>query len=133
VPIPISVGERLHTRWDFVPVLEKELADFVMPDVTWTGGISELRKIATLAEAYYVPVSPHDAAGPVNLVAGGHVMLTTPNFYRLESSNRDLGTYEFLDSPLDNSGGRLHLSDRPGLGIQFDMDYLRGNLAYDFG
>ncbi|MDF1516041.1 MAG: mandelate racemase/muconate lactonizing enzyme family protein, partial [Anaerolineae bacterium] len=43
----ISVGERLHTRWEFVPILENELADYIMPDVTWTGGISELKKIAT--------------------------------------------------------------------------------------
>lgn len=63
VRVPISVGERLHTRWDFVPVLENGLADFVMPDVTWTGGISELKKIATMAEAYYVPVSPTTRAG----------------------------------------------------------------------
>jgi galactonate dehydratase len=132
VPVPISVGERLHTRWDFVPVLEQRLADFVMPDVTWTGGISELKKIATLAEAYYVPISPHDAAGPVNLVAGGHVMLTVPNFYRLESSSIDLTRYEFLRTPLDNSGGSLTLSRSPGLGIEFDLDYLRGNLAHDF-
>ena len=53
--VPISVGERLHTRFEFVPIFENNLADFVMPDVTWTGGISELKKIATMAEAYYVP------------------------------------------------------------------------------
>ncbi|GIT19109.1 MAG: hypothetical protein CM1200mP39_19150 [Dehalococcoidia bacterium] len=57
-----SVGERLHTRWEFVPIFEKELADYIMPDVTWTGGISELKKIATMAEAYYIPVSPHELA-----------------------------------------------------------------------
>ena len=134
VPVPISVGERLHTRWDFAPVLTERLADFVMPDVTWTGGISELKKIATMAEAWYVPVSPHDAAGPVNLVAGAHVMVTTPNFYRLESSNIDLAKYEeFLDEPLDNAGGRLRLSTRPGLGLEFDTDRMRASLAHDFG
>jgi galactonate dehydratase len=128
VTIPIAVGERLHTRWDFAPILERRLADFVMPDVTWTGGISELKKIATLAETYYVPVSPHDAAGPVNLVAGGHVMLTVPNFYRLESSSIDLAKYnEFIETPLDNAGGRLRLAARPGLGIAFNYDYLRAN------
>ena len=133
VRVPISVGERLHTRWDFVPVLEKELADFVMPDVTWTGGISELKKIATLAEAYYVPVSPHDAAGPVNLVAGGHVMATVPNFYRLESSSHDLRAYNrFLRTPLDNSGGRLRLPAGPGLGLDFDLDYLRAHALDGF-
>ena len=41
------------------------LSIFIMPDVTWTGGISELKKIATMAEAYYVPISPHDASGPI--------------------------------------------------------------------
>jgi galactonate dehydratase len=128
VNAPISVGERLHTRWDFAPILEKKLADFVMPDVTWAGGISELKKIATMAEAYYIPVSPHDAAGPVNLVAGAHVMLTTPNFYRLETSRYDLSKYDaFIDAPLDNSGGKLRLSGRPGLGIAMNVDYLRAH------
>jgi galactonate dehydratase len=128
VRVPISVGERLHTRWDFAPVLENRLADFVMPDVTWTGGISELKKIATMAEAYYVPISPHDASGPVNLVAGAHVMITVPNFYRIESSSYDLGAYNrFLRTPLDNTGGRLKLPSGPGLGLEFDLDYLRAN------
>ncbi|OLT02080.1 mandelate racemase [Pseudonocardia sp. CNS-004] len=133
VRVPISVGERLHTRWDFVPVLENRLADFVMPDVTWTGGISELKKIATMAEAYYVPVSPHDAAGPVNLVAGGHVMATVPNFYRIESSRHDLSSYnQFLTVPLDNSGGRLKLPPAPGLGLDFDLEHLRATAKDGF-
>ena len=134
VRTPLSVGERLHTRWDFVPVLENGLADFVMPDVTWTGGISELKKIATLAEAYYVPISPHDAAGPVNLIAGGHVMATVPNFYRIESSSHDLSGYdELLVAPLDNSDGRLKLPPGPGLGIEFDVEYLRAHAQDGFG
>jgi galactonate dehydratase len=133
VRVPISVGERLHTRWDFVPILENGLADFIMPDVTWTGGISELKKIATMAEAYYVPISPHDAAGPVNLVAGGHVMATVPNFYRIESSRHDLSSYnQFLTTPLDNTGGRLTLPAGPGLGLDFDLDHLRANARDGF-
>jgi len=134
VHLPISVGERLHTRWDFVPVFENRLTDFAMPDITWTGGISELKKIATMAEAYYIPVSPHDAAGPVNLVAGAHVMITTPNFYRIESSRHDLSPYnQFLRTPLDNTDGRLTLPDRPGLGLEFDLDHLRANTLDGFG
>lgn len=134
VRVPISVGERLHTRWDVVPVLEHRLADFLMPDVTWTGGISELKKIATMAEAYYVPISPHDAAGPVNLVAGGHVMATVPNFYRIETSSHDLRGYNrLLATPLDNRGGRLRLPDGPGLGIELDREYLRAHVRDGFG
>jgi galactonate dehydratase len=128
VNVPISVGERQHTRWEFVPILENELADFVMPDVTWTGGITELKKISTMAEAYYIPVSPHDASGPINVVAGAHVMMTVPNFYRLETSNADLSTYnQFIESPLDNSDGRLRMTDKPGLGIEINRDYFEKN------
>ena len=128
VNVPISVGERLHTRWEFVPIFENELADFVMPDVTWTGGITELKKISTQAESYYIPVSPHDASGPINVLAGAHVMLTVPNFYRVETSNADLSTYnQFIETPLDNSGGSLRVPNKPGLGIQMNMDYMRAN------
>jgi galactonate dehydratase len=134
VNAPISVGERLHTRWEFVPIFEHELADYIMPDVTWTGGISELKKIATMAEAHFIPISPHDASGPINVVAGAHVMMTVPNFYRLETSRYDLSKYNrLIDRPLDNSDGRLRLTDQPGLGVTMDMDYLRGNVVDGYG
>ena len=111
----------------------QELADYVMPDVTWTGGISELKKISTLAEAYYIPVSPHDASGPINVVAGAQVMMTVPNFYRLETSHHDLSSYNrFIKMPpTDNSGGRLPDQRLPGLGIEMDMDFLRANVVED--
>jgi galactonate dehydratase len=128
VSAAISVGERLHTRWEFVPILENELADYIMPDVTWTGGISELKKIATMAEAYYVPITPHDASGPINVIAGAHVMMTVPNFYRIETNRYDLSHYNILiDKPLDNSGGRIKLGSEAGLGIALNLDYLRAN------
>jgi galactonate dehydratase len=134
VNVPISVGERLHTRWEFVPIFENELADYVMPDVTWTGGITELKKIATMAEVYYIPVSPHDASGPINVVAGSHVMITTPNFYRVETANYDLSGYnQFIQEPLDNAGGTLKLPDRPGLGIDIDVDYFKANIVDGIG
>ena len=134
VSAPICVGERLHTRWEFVPIFENELADYVMPDVTWAGGISELKKIATMAEAYYIPISPHDASGPINVVAGSQVMMTVPNFYRVETSRWDLSSYNvFIQEPLDNSDGRLKLSKQPGLGVEMNMEYLRANIVDGFG
>jgi galactonate dehydratase len=130
----ISVGERLHTRWEFVPILENELADYIMPDVTWTGGITELKKISALCEAYYVPVSPHDASGPINVLAGAHVMMTVPNFYRLEMSHYNLSGYNrFITEPLDNSDGTLKLPKKPGLGMEMNMDYLRANIMDGIG
>jgi galactonate dehydratase len=128
VSAAISVGERGHTKWDFVPILENKLADFIMPDVTWTGGITELKKISALCEAYYVPVSPHDASGPINVVAGAQVMMTVPNFYRVETSRWDLSKYnEFIVTPLDNSNGALKLSRAPGLGIEMNRAFLEAN------
>ncbi|OEO31127.1 mandelate racemase [Devosia insulae DS-56] len=124
----ISVGERAHTKWDFVPILEQKLADYIMPDVTWTGGITEMKKIAILAEGYYVPISPHDAGGPINVLAGAHVMMTVPNFYRLETSRWDLSGYnELMHTRLDNSSGALKLPRIPGLGIEMNRDYLEAN------
>jgi len=96
-----------------------------MPDVTWTGGITELKKIATMAEAYYIPISPHDASGPINVISGAHVMLTVPNFYKLETSRYDLSSYNvMIDHPLDIRDGDLHVSDRPGLGVNLDPEWL---------
>jgi galactonate dehydratase len=134
VSVPISIGERLHTRWEFVHILENELADYIMPDVTWTGGISELKKISVMAEAYYIPISPHDASGPINVVAGSHVMITVPNFYRLETSLHDLSSYnKFIQDPLDNAGGSLKLTGGPGLGIEMNTEFLRANVVDGFG
>ena len=123
--VPICVGERLFTRFDFAPVLEQRLADFVMPDVCWTGGISELRRIAAMAEAHYVPLSPHNAAGPIQIAAGAHVALTTPNLYRLEHAMRWIPAYNApLQDPLGFKHDFLTVSDRPGLGIDIDEEYL---------
>lgn len=124
----ISWGERGHTKWDFVAILENRLADYIMPDVTWTGGITELKKISALCEAYYIPVSPHDAAGPINVVAGAQVMMTVPNFYKLETSEWNLSKYDHLiDVPLDNSNGSLKLNPAPGLGVEMNREYLEAN------
>jgi galactonate dehydratase len=128
IPTRISVGERLYTRYEFLPVLSRHLTDYVMPDVTWTGGISELKKIASLAETFYVPVSPHDASGPVNVVAGAQVMLTVPNFYRLEARRVDLNFYNaFLTEPLEVRDGALLMPRRAGLGIALDVEYLEAH------
>ena len=128
VPVRISVGERLYTRFEFVPIFQRHLTDYVMPDVTWTGGISELKKLATIAAAFYIPISPHDASGPINVLAGAHVMMTVPNFYRLEARRVGMDFYNaFVDEPLVVRDGALHVPRRPGLGITIDPGYLEAN------
>ena len=132
VSAPICVGERLFTRHDFLPVFQNRLADYIMPDVVWTGGISELRKIAAMAEAYYIPVSPHNAMGSIQIVAGAHTMIGVPNFYRLEFSLGALDSYNgVLDTPLDVRDGHLYLPDTPGLGVELDLDYVAAHPGLD--
>jgi galactonate dehydratase len=124
-PVPVCVGERLYTRWQFRPILEQKLADYIMPDVVRTGGISELKKIATMAEAFFIPVSPHDATGPLTLIAGAQVMLATSNFFRLEIAYSELELYnQALTPAFDVRGGYLAVSDRPGLGQDLREDYV---------
>jgi galactonate dehydratase len=100
-----------------------------MPDVCWTGGISELKKIATMAEAHAVPVAPHGALGPVQTIASAHVAAGIPNLYRLELLAPDwVALYDACVEPcLDIRDGSLHLSDDPGLGVELDSEWVRAN------
>ncbi len=129
--VPVCVGERLYTRWQFREVLEGKLAEYLMPDVIRTGGISELKKISTMAEAFFIPVTPHDATGPITMVAGAQVMTTQPNFFRMEIAYSELPAYQAaLTPPLDIRGGYMHVSDRPGLGHELREDYLARAIPY---
>ena len=133
VDVPICTGERLFTRWDFLPVLQNRLADYLMCDVCWTGGISELKKVSTLAETYYVNMSPHGAMGPIQIYAGANVMMTVPNFYRLEITSRWLPAFNAaLRDPMDIRDGHLQLSSKPGLGFELDMDYVEEHADPDW-
>ena len=133
VNVPICVGERLYTRWDFLPILKENLAEYLMPDILWTGGISELYKISTLAETFYVPVSPHDASGPINILAGAHTMMTVPNFFKLEMNHSSLPTLNMMISePININQGYLELPSRPGLGVELNEDYLESHLDPDW-
>ena len=120
---PISVGERLFTRFDFVEIFEKRLTDYVMPDICLAGGISEMRKIANMAEAYHLPFSPHNAQGTLQIVSGAQLCMTLPNFYRLEHAMTHISGYNrFLTEPLNFHDGKLTLSDKPGLGVEMDVE-----------
>ena len=132
--VPIAAGERIFSRWGFKEILELNAADVLNPDLAWTGGISELKKIATLAESYYVPISPHDASGPINVMAGAQVMMTVPNFYKLETNRYDLSYYDqFIDVPLDIRAGDLYLPDKPGLGVELVPESLERFAIEGFG
>jgi len=103
------------------PVLDRQATDFLMPDVARCGGITEMRKIANLAEVYNVPIAPHCPNGPICTIASAHVAASIPNFYRQEFMARDVPWASgCLSHPLPVENGFFTLPDRPGLG--FDVD-----------
>jgi galactonate dehydratase len=119
VSVPICVGERHYARWDYRPLLEGQLVDYIMPDVTRCGGPSELRRIASQAEIYNVMVAPHNPNGPLSTLASAHVCAAIPNFFRQEFMFTDVAWRDAVISrPLPIADGYLHLDDAPGLGVE---------------
>jgi galactonate dehydratase len=139
--LPLCVGERHFTRWDYWQLLNDRLVDYIMPDVAWCGGISEWRRIAAMAEVQYIRVSPHDALGPITLAASFQLSMTTPNLYREECIHTWFPTMEKLTTSwFDIRDGSIHPNGQPGLGIELNMealeeyrispDELQGRLPY---
>jgi L-alanine-DL-glutamate epimerase-like enolase superfamily enzyme len=124
--IPLCVSERLFTRFGFRQVVEANAADIIMPDMAWTGGLTETRKICTLADTYYLPVTSHDCIGPVAVWSAAHLMLHVPNALVVETVRAYYnGWYnEVMTEPLPVSDGMISLSDRPGLGTALREEVL---------
>ena len=125
ITLPVCVGERLHSRYMAKRVLDAQAADILMPDITRCGGISELRKIANLAEVYNVPIAPHNPNGPISTIASAHTGATIPNFYRQEFMFKDVAWRDdCLSQPLPIENGFFVLPERPGLGFDIDESVL---------
>ncbi len=118
--VSICVGERHYTRHGIRPVLEKNICDIMMPDITRCGGPSEMKRMATMMEAYNVLLAPHNPNGPLSTLASAHVCASVPNFFRQEFMFNDVPWRdEVIDHPIKDmvKNGHLVLSERPGLGV----------------
>jgi L-alanine-DL-glutamate epimerase-like enolase superfamily enzyme len=116
--IPLCVSERLFTRYGFRNIIESNAADIIMPDMAWTGGLSETRKICALADTYYLPITSHDTIGPVALWSAAHLMLHIPNAMIMETVRSYYqGWYnDIVTDQIPISDGMLSLAGKPGLG-----------------
>ena len=122
--IPIATGERIFTKWGFKEILEKRAASILQPDVCYAGGITELRLIAGMAEAYYAPLAPHNPQGPCSLAASLQVAAAIPNFLIQERGDNEHAN--LLAKPLPPvRAGHRELPTDPGLGITIDEDKLK--------
>jgi len=119
VPFPIATGERLLSRWEFRQVCEKQAAAYLQPDTSHAGGITELKKIANMAEVYYMHVMPHCAIGPVAFSASLQVDAVVPNFLIQEQIDQGLGA-GLLREEWQVKDGHIELPTRPGLGFEID-------------
>ena len=120
----ICASETLSYKWGFKDYLQTGVAGVVMPDLSWCGGVSEGRKIAALADAWQLPVAPHDCTGPVVWTASSHLSLHAPNALVQESVRAFYtGWYKELVTELPVvKNGMLSLGDKPGLGLELLPD-----------
>ncbi len=129
VRIPLATGERLFTKYDYWPLLERQLVDIIQPDLIHVGGILECKKIAAMAEARYVSVAPHNPNGPVCSAATLHLVANIPNLSIQEMPADDYLWFarwrdELLIDPavVQVKNGYLELPQKPGLGVDLNEE-----------
>src|SRR5947199_4049864 len=127
--LPIATGERVFTKWGFREVLEKRAATILQPDCCHAGGITEVRLIAGMAEAYYASIAPHNPLGPISLAAGVQLAAAIPNFLCQEQVSLGDG---YLKKPFAVRDGYLDLPTGPGLGVELDEDALADKVGHDW-
>lgn len=127
--LPIATGERVFTKWGFREVLEKKAATILQPDVCHAGGITEVRLIAGMAEAYYAAIAPHNPLGPISLAAGVQIAASIPNFLIQEQVSLGDG---YIKQPFKVREGYLELPTAPGLGIELDENAMADKIGHDW-
>ena len=139
-PVPISAGERLYTRFDYNELFRLRAADFIQPDISHAGGIMELKKLAAIAEANYIPFAPHNPSGPIANAATLQIAACCPNFAILEIMYSDVDYRKYItDENLEYCDGRIKIGNKPGLGIELNEEeclkhpYVEHNLRHYTG
>lgn len=131
-PVPIATGEGLFTRYEFQELLDRKGASIIQPDVMHAGGITEIRKVANLAETYAVEVAPHQCSGPIAHLASVNAMSVCRNFLVQEWESADDDLYlELTDGKYPvQKGGTITLPEGPGLGISVNFAEFKKRCPY---
>lgn len=133
VNVPVATGEQLYTRWEFRALLEQNVVGIIQPDICHAGGFSELRKIAAMAETYYVTLAPHNSNGPISTVASLHLDMSINNCHMQELFLNSLPYYqEVLTNPLVIEDGYGRPPAGPGWGTDLDDAVLAKYPPADF-
>jgi len=122
---PIATGERLLSRFEYRELLEKAGCRIVQPDLMHAGGFTEVRKIASLADTYYIPVAPHNPGGPICTAAAMHLAAAVPNFLILEQMEPHRALRDRASTvPIRFEDGDFLLPEGPGLGVEPNLQFL---------
>ena len=131
--VPIAAGERLFGKWQYRELIEKQAVSVIQPDICHVGGIFEGRKLAAMAEMYYMTVAPHNPLGPISLAACIQLDACIPNFLVQEHPGNpdlsDLGV-GYIKTPFEIKDGYISVPNGPGLGIELDEEALKDKI-YD--
>jgi len=126
----ICSGENQYTRFEFLELLQRQAVDVIMPDLSKAGGIMEGKRIAEIADAFYVPIAPHNVSSPLGMMAACHVCASVPNFFVLEFHGREIPWWSDLcegDKPFIRNG-TMQLSERPGIGVELNDEVAKSLL-----
>lgn len=122
MPLPIATGEHLMNRWEFRELVEGMGADILQPDLCHGGGITEVKRVATLAESHFLTIAPHNSGGPIATLASLHLVASIPNFYILEQMEAERALRDSIcTDPLQLDNGHYLLPTKPGLGTDLDF------------
>jgi len=133
--VPLAAGERLFSKWAFRDLLQRRAIEIAQPEITRIGGITEAKKIATLAEAFLVKVAPHDGSvGPIAEMANVHVLASSPNCIFLEHQADDVSwRSEVALGVIPEEDGFISVPKLPGLGIDIDEEAIAEHPVYEVG
>ena len=123
----LAAGERLLNRWQYKDLIQRQLVDVIQPDICHCGGISEMRRIAALAEMYCIGVAPHNPKGPVATAGSIHVCAAIPNFLILEHVHPNPLFEQVQVEPMKMGAGGYDLPTAPGLGVDLDEEVIAAN------
>lgn len=126
VNVPLATGERIFSRHGFRELLERQAVRIIQPDIARTGGITEFKKIAAMADTYYIPVAPHNPNGPICTIASIHACISIPNFLILEFFEPDEAVFrEIVTGGLRRDQEAVYPITAPGLGVNITDDFLK--------
>ena len=124
IDIPMAVGERSYNIFQFKELIDKKIAAFIRPDVSLAGGLTQVKKIAAIAQSAFIQIFPHLMGSPVNNAVFTHLAAAIPNYYLMEANPHSEQQLSIVDQPFVVEKGYRNVEDRPGIGVEIDEQAL---------